>query len=133
VRVAIAAALLFPIALAAQAPPQDDPIAHFLFPPELIMAHAQELGLQDKDRLAIKDEVGKAQSKFFDLQWQTREETDKMVKLLQQTPADEAKILAEADRIMALEREIKRTHLTLLVRLKNMLTAEQQAQLQRLR
>ena len=131
-RVAIAA-LLFPIALFAQAPPQDDPIGRFLFPPELIMAHAQELGLQDKDRVAIKDEVGKAQSKFFDLQWQAKEETDKMVKLLQQSPADEAKILAQADRVMALERDIKRTHLTLLVRLRNMLSPEQQAQLQRLR
>jgi len=133
VRVAIAAALLFPITLFAQAPPQDDPIGRYLFPPELIMAHAQELGLQDKDRVAIKDEVGKAQSKFFDLQWQAKEETDKMVKLLQQSPADEAKILAEADRVMALERDIKRTHLTLLVRLRNMLSPEQQAQLQRLR
>ena len=88
---------------------------------------------EDKDRLAIKDEVQKAQGKFFDLQWQTKEETDKMVKLLQQSPADEAKILAQADRVMALERDIKRTHLTLLVRLRNMLTPEQQAQLQRLR
>ena len=128
------AALLLPIAVFAQAPPpQDDPLARFLFPPELIMAHAQELGLQDKDRAAIKEEVQKAQSKFFDLQWQTKEETDRMVKLLQQSPADEGKVLEQADRIMALEREIKRTHLTLLIRLRNLLSADQQARLQRLR
>jgi Spy/CpxP family protein refolding chaperone len=133
VRIAIAAALLLPIAALAQAPPQDDPIGRFLFPPELIMAHAQELGLGDKDRLAIKTEVQKAQSRFFDLQWQTKEETDRMVKLLQQSPADEAKVLEQADRIMGLEREIKRTHLTLLVRLRNLLSPEQQARLQRLR
>ncbi len=129
------AALLLPIAVFAQTPPpqQDDPIGRHLFPPELIMAHSQELGLQDKDRLAIKSEVQKAQSKFFDLQWQAKEETDKMVKLLQQSPADEAKVLEQADRVMALERDIKRTHLTLLVRLRNLLTPEQQAQLQRFR
>jgi Spy/CpxP family protein refolding chaperone len=130
------AALLLPIALSAQQPPpqpQDDPIGRYLFPPELIMAHSQDLGLQDKDRVAIKNEVQKAQSKFFDLQWQAKEETDKMVKLLQQSPADETKILDQADRVMALERDIKRTHLTLLVRLRNLLTPDQQAKLQRLR
>jgi Spy/CpxP family protein refolding chaperone len=131
------AALLLPIALFAQTPPppqpQDDPIGRYLFPPELIMAHSQDLGLQDKDRVAIKNEVGKAQSKFFDLQWQAKEETDKMVKLLQQSPADESKILEQADRVMALERDIKRTHLTLLVRLRNLMTPDQQAKLQRFR
>lgn len=134
-RFAAAVALLLPVVAFAQAPPppQDDPIGRYLFPPELIMAHAQDLGLDDKDRAAIKNEVQKAQSKFFDLQWQTREETDKMVKLLQQSPADESKILEQADRVMALEREIKRTHLTLLIRLRNLLTPEQQARLQRFR
>jgi len=109
---------------------QDDPFARYLYPPDLIMAHSQDLGLQDKQREMIKNEVQKAQSKFFDLQWQAKEETDKMVKLLQQSPADETKILDEADRIMSLERDIMRTHLTLLIHLRNLLTAEQQAKLQ---
>lgn len=128
-RFALIALLLVPLSSFAQ----DDPIGHLLFPPDLIMAHAQELGLQDKDRLTIKNEVQKAQSKFFDLQWQTKEESDKMVRLLQQSPADEAKILEQADRVMALEREIKRTHLGLLIRLRNLLTPDQQAKLQRMR
>src|SRR6476469_7221912 len=81
-------------------PPQDDPIGRYLFSPELIMAHAQDLGLQDKQRETIKEEVQKAQGKFFDYQWQAKEETDKMVKLLQQSPADETKILEQADRVM---------------------------------
>ena len=56
-----------------------------------------------------------------------------MVKLLQQSPADETKILEQADRIMALEREIKRAHLSLLVRIKNALTPEQIAKLESFR
>ena len=123
--VTIAVALLPLIAVA-----DDDPFARYLYPPELIMSHSQDLGLQEKQRETIKNEVQKAQSKFFDLQWQAKEETDKMVKLLQQSPADEARILEQADRIMSLEREIKRTHLTLLVHLRNMLTPEQQTKLQ---
>ncbi len=125
----IAALVVLPIAALAE----DDPIAKYLFPPELIMAHAQDLALQDKQRETIKSEVQKAQSKFFDLQWQAREETDKMVKLLEQSPADEVKILEQADRVMALEREIKRTHLTLLVHLRNLLTPEQQTKLRQFR
>jgi Spy/CpxP family protein refolding chaperone len=125
----IAALVVLPIAALAE----DDPIAKYLFPPELIMSHAQDLALQDKQRETIKSEVQKAQSKFFDLQWQAREETDRMVKLLEQSPADEAKILEQADRVMSLEREIKRTHLTLLVHLRNLLTPEQQAKLRQFR
>jgi len=94
--------VLVPLTAAAQTPPQDDPIGRYLYPPELIMAHSQDLGLQAKQREMIKSEVQKAQSKFFDLQWQAKEETDKMVKLLQQSPADETKILEQADRIMSL-------------------------------
>ena len=32
----------------------DDPLARYLVPPDLIMAHSSELGLNDKQRAAIK-------------------------------------------------------------------------------
>ena len=117
----------------AQQPPQDDPIGRYLVPPDLIMGHSQELNLQDKQRAAIKAEVQKAQSKFIDMQWDMKEETEKMVRLLQQSPADEARILEEADKVMALEREIKKTQLSLLIRIRNTLTPEQIAKLEEIR
>jgi Spy/CpxP family protein refolding chaperone len=73
------------------------------------------------------------QAKFIDAQWDLQEQTAKMTQLLQQSPADETKILEQADKIMALEREIKRSHLALLVRIKNALTAEQIAKLEAMR
>ena len=112
---------------------EDDPMARYLVPPDLIMAHSQQLNLLDKQRAAIKAEVQKAQSKFIDLQWDMKEESEKMVKLLQQTPADEARILEQADKVMALEREIKKTQLALLIRIRNALTAEQIAKLEEIR
>jgi Spy/CpxP family protein refolding chaperone len=124
-------ALLLFIALPALA--EDDPIGRYLFPPDLIMGHSQELNLLDRQRAAIKAEVQKAQSKFIDMQWDMKEETEKMVKLLQQTPADEARILEQADKVMALEREIKKTQLSLLIRIRNVLTPEQVAKLEELR
>ena len=127
------ALLLFALPLFAQQPPPDDPLARYLVPPDLIMAHSQELNLLEKQRAAIKAEVQKAQSKFIDLQWDMKEESEKMVRLLQQTPADEARILEQADKVMSMEREIKKTQLSLLIRIRNTLTAEQVAKLDEIR
>jgi Spy/CpxP family protein refolding chaperone len=127
------ALLLFALPLFAQQPAPDDPLARYLVPPDLIMAHSQELNLLEKQRAAIKAEVQKAQSKFIDLQWDMKEESEKMVRLLQQTPADEARILDQADKVMSMEREIKKTQLSLLIRIRNTLTAEQLAKLDGIR
>lgn len=124
----LAAGATFP-ALAQQPGREEDPIGRYLYPPELIMSHQQEIVLQEKQRAAIKSELQKAQSKFFDFQWQMKEEGERMTQLLQATPVDEAKVLEQADKIMSLEREVKKTHLSLLIRIKNTLTREQQAKL----
>jgi len=113
--------------------PQDDPIGQQLFPPELIMSQSQKLHLDDKQRTAIKNEVQRAQSKFFDLQWELKEASDTMVQLLQQTPVDEARVLEQADKVMGYERDIKKIHLSMLIRIKNSLTPDQIAQLRQTR
>ena len=128
----LALLLLLAAPLAAQQP-NDDPLARYLIPPDLIMGHSQELALQDKQRAAIKSEVQKAQAKFIDMQWDMKEETEKMVRLIQQTPADETRILEQADKVMSLEREIKKTQLSLLIRIRNVLTPEQIAKLDEIR
>jgi Spy/CpxP family protein refolding chaperone len=46
---------------------------------------------------------------------------------------DEAAVLAQVDKILALERDVKRTQLSLVVRIKNLLTEPQQAKLNELR
>jgi Spy/CpxP family protein refolding chaperone len=124
---------VFATARAQQQAPDDDPIGRQLFPPDLIMAQAQKLGLDEKQRAIIKTEVQKAQSKFFDLQWSAREASEAMGQLLQQTPIDEARVLQQADKVMQLERDIKKIHLSLLIRIKNSLTSEQIGQLMQMR
>jgi hypothetical protein len=42
-------------------------------------------------------------------------------------------VLAQVDRVLAIEREVKRAHIAMLVRIKNTLTREQQAALHVLR
>jgi Spy/CpxP family protein refolding chaperone len=115
------------------APPEPDPIAQNLFPPELIMRYASDLKLDERQRAAVKEDVQRAQARFVDLQWQLQEESEKLVRLLQVKPIDEAAVLAQADRVMGLEREVKKTQLSLLVRLKNLLTPPQDKRLAELR
>jgi len=134
-RALLVACLLAPLVASAQQPPSpgSDPIGRYLPPPELVMSQSEEIGLSDKQRAAIKGEIQKIQPKFIDAQWDLQEHTGRMTRLLQQMPVDEVKVLDEADKIMALEREIKRAQLTLLIRIKNTLTAEQNAKLETLR
>jgi len=115
------------------APPADDPIAQNVFPPELIMKHGGEIGLDAEQRTAIKDAVLQAQTRFLNAQWEAQEETTKLIHLLQARPVDEKAVLSQADRLMDLERLIKKTQLSLLVRLKNLLTPAQQTRLADLR
>jgi Spy/CpxP family protein refolding chaperone len=128
--------LIAPLSLFAQQqppPPGNDPIGRYLIPPELVMSQSEQIGLNEKQRATIKGEIQKMQTKFIDAQWDLQEQSSKMTQLLQRSPADEAKILEQADRIMSLEREIKRAHLTLLIRIKNALTNEQIAKLETMR
>ena len=122
-------ALAIPAAAAESPSPGDDPLARHLFPPERVMGHAQEIGLDDTQRTAIRKEVQKAQSKFLDLQFDIQTEMETMVRLVKENKVDETKVLAQLDRVLSLEKEIKKTQISLLVRIKNTLTPAQQAKL----
>jgi Spy/CpxP family protein refolding chaperone len=127
----VAASLVIaPIARAQQA---GDPISDNLFPPELVMQHQQELGLSDEQRSNIIAEISRAQPKATELQWQLQREVQALAALLKIDPIDEVKMLAQLDRVLAAEREIKRVQLALLVRIKNKLTPEQRGRLQTIR
>ncbi|MFY9821830.1 MAG: periplasmic heavy metal sensor [Thermoanaerobaculia bacterium] len=126
-------ALLAAAAWAEPAGPRDDPIAKAVFPPELVMKYSQEINLDERQRTAIKENVQKAQSKFVDVQFELQTESQKLARLLQAKPADEAAVLSQVDKVLALEREVKRTQIALVVRIKNLLTDAQQAKLMDLR
>jgi Spy/CpxP family protein refolding chaperone len=131
---ALLLAAVLPAAAAAQTPPAgDDPIARHVVPPELVMKHSQAIGLTSEQRDAIKKAIQEAQSGFIDPQWQMQTEAGRMAELLQQRPLDEAAILGQLDRILDLERRIKKLQFSLLVRIKNTLSVSQLEKLERLR
>jgi Spy/CpxP family protein refolding chaperone len=127
------AILLCPVFLAAQQPPGPDPLVENLFPPELVMAHQKAIDLSDAQKSAIRAELLKAQTRFTELQWQLQDAMEGLVSLLKQSSADESEVMSQLDKVLSSEREIKRTQISLLVRIKNKLTPDQQAHLQKLR
>ena len=116
-------------AVGAQQQPQPDPFAGNLFPPELIMQHQQTLDLNGDQKNFLKTELRNAQTRLTELQWALLDEVEKLSDLIKQGQVDEAQTLTQLDKVLAGEREIKRTQVGLLIRIKNKLTPEQQARL----
>jgi Spy/CpxP family protein refolding chaperone len=112
---------------------QADPFGRFLFPPELVMQHQSEISLTDAQRTALSSAIQQAQAKFVDVQWKLSGEGEKLARLLQSATVDEAQVLEQVDRILTLEREIKRAQMGLMVRIKNTLTPAQQTKLREVR
>ena len=113
--------------------PRHDPLAEHVLPPELIMQHQKAIGLSDAQKNAVIAEIKRAQGRIVEVQWDLQRAMEQMVELLKQDKADEQAVIAQLDNVLAAEREMKRIHLALAVRLKNVLTPEQQRMLRELR
>jgi Spy/CpxP family protein refolding chaperone len=113
--------------------PDQDPIGQNFFAPELVIQHQEAIGLSAEQKEYLKTEIRQAQLKFTELQWKLQDEMEKLVTLVKQPRVDEQQVLAQLERVLAAEREIKREQVTLLVRIKNKLTAEQQGKLLEMR
>jgi Spy/CpxP family protein refolding chaperone len=151
--IVFAAALLLVTVVTAQQPPQPpqsprgadnvpdhphppsppDPLAHLMFPPDMILGHARELNLSDEQKAFMRAEVQKATITFQDLQWKLQDQAEALHETMKSAFVNEQQALAQLDKVLEVEREIKRLHIGLAVRLKNRLTPEQQEQLHRMR
>jgi Spy/CpxP family protein refolding chaperone len=109
-----------------------DPLHEAMFPPDFILEHAQEINLTTEQKTAIRNEVKTTQSKFTDLQFQLQDETQAFATLLKQPKVDEKQALAELDKVLDLERQIKRLHVGMAIRVRNQLTQEQLDKLKQL-
>ena len=114
-------------------PDAHDVIARHFFPPEMIMAHQRDIGLGEEQREAIKSAVDEAHATVHDLKWDLQPETQALADLVAAEAIDEAAVLAQAERVMDMEKQIKLIHMSLVIRIKNLLTAEQRQALRELR
>jgi Spy/CpxP family protein refolding chaperone len=113
--------------------PGEDPFARSFFAPELVMQNQEAIGLSEEQKSFLKTEIRQAQVKFTELQWKLQDEAEKMVAMIKQPHIEEQQVLAQLDKVLTAEREVKRAQVTLVVRIKNKLTPEQQAKLEELR
>ncbi|HEY5544805.1 MAG TPA: hypothetical protein VIK50_02020 [Gemmatimonadaceae bacterium] len=117
-------------------PAEQDP-AHafeqYLFPPELVMQHQARLKITEAQRNFIVGEITKLQATAVQVQWRVGDESEKLAELLQRETVAEADVLAQADRMIMYETAVKRAQLSMLIRIRNMLTPEQRQMLQELR
>jgi Spy/CpxP family protein refolding chaperone len=117
----------------AQQPKPEDRFAQAFFAPELVMQHARAIGLTDEQRETITAAVQETQSRAVALQFRMLEQLQAVMEMIEQPRINEAQSLAVLNRVLDAEQEVKIAHSTLLIRIKNVLTQEQQARLRELR
>ncbi len=110
-----------------------DPLGKHFFAPDFIMSHQQAIGLTDAQRNSMRLLMLAAQSKTLTSQIKISADVERMQNLIDAPQVDEAAVLETVDRVLASEREIKREQLSLMIRLKNLLTEQQQDALAKLR
>jgi ParB-like chromosome segregation protein Spo0J len=121
------AGLLAGVVLWAQKP---DPLGESLFPPELILQQSEAIGLTEEQKGSLMSELQAAQDRFAEMHEKLQAASDALAALLKKQRVAEAEALAQFDKVLQAERDIKRAHLALVLSLKNKLSAEQQAKLQ---
>lgn len=130
----LAAGSLAPGLGAQEAPPGEPPrFEDVLYPPELIMQHRRAIELSDRQRDAISQHIEDLQGRIVRLQWELADQMDELTGALRQPRVDLDLALDRLEAALETEKRIKQAHLEALIRIKNVLRREQQAELDRLR
>jgi Spy/CpxP family protein refolding chaperone len=111
-------------------PPPGDPLAGSLFPPEVIMQHQRELALTEDQKTFMRGEIQRTTTRFNELQWQLQDAMEALSDIVKGASVNEQLALQQLDKVLDGEREIKRLHMEMAIRIKNKLTPEQQLKLQ---
>jgi Spy/CpxP family protein refolding chaperone len=116
-------------------PPQPgpDPLGEAIFPPELVMQHQREIGLTDEQKAFMRGEIQRVTVRFNELQWQLQDAMEALAITMKEGSVNEQQALAQLDKVLDTEREIKHLHIGLAIRIKNKLTPDQQDRLQQMK
>jgi Spy/CpxP family protein refolding chaperone len=98
-----------------------------MIPPERVLAQAQALGLDTKQRQSLERIQADLSPRQAPLLRQMHQERDALVALLKQEKPDEAAVVARFEALNAVETELKRLRLRMTIAVKKVLTAPQQA------
>jgi Spy/CpxP family protein refolding chaperone len=95
----------------------------------LILQHQEEIGLTPEQREKITTDIQQVGAHFADLQQTLQHEVTALNEIMGQVHPDEAKAQAQLDKVLDVEREIKKARLSVALAIKDTLTSEQQAKL----
>ncbi len=115
----------FCLGAAVAAQPKADVFKGKLFPPNVILQHQDQLGLSKEQFTAIKAAVVDVQANVAEYEWDMREAYLGIMSALDESPVDEGKVMALVNTVLLAENEVKKEQMTMLIRLRNLLTGEQ--------
>jgi conjugal transfer/entry exclusion protein len=115
---------------AANAADQKDVFKGKLFAPNIILENRDELQLSKEQFTAIRKAVVEVQAGVAEYEWDMQEAYQALMLELDKSPVDESRVLELAGQALQAENQVKKKQVAMLVRLKNLLTAEQIAYLE---
>ena len=109
---------------------KDDVFKGKLFAPDVILQQQAELNLTKEQFTGIRAAVVEVQSGVAEHEWDMREAYQALMLELDKTPVSEAEVLKYATTALLAENQVKKKQMAMLVKVKNLLTAEQVAYLE---
>ena len=110
--------------------PKKDVFKGKLFAPDVILQQQAELDLTKEQFTEIRAAVVEVQSGIAEHEWDMRQAYQALMLELDKAPIDENEVLKHATMALLAENEVKKMQMAMLVRLKNLLNAEQIAYLE---
>jgi len=96
-----------------------------LFAPNIILENRDALQLSKEQFTAIRSAVVEVQAGVAEHEWDMQEAYQALMLELDRSPVDEGRVLEYAGKALLAENQVKKKQMAMLVRLKNLLTAEQ--------
>jgi hypothetical protein len=106
-----------------------DPIERFRIEPIMARIYAKEIALSEAQRVIVVRQLEDAQKSWRDLQASAEIEKRKLSALIDSRGATEAQLMAQLDRLLDVERQIKHINLACSLRVRQQLTAAQVSKL----
>jgi Spy/CpxP family protein refolding chaperone len=110
-----------------------DPITDNLFAPDLLIRHADEVGLDETQKDFIISQARENRQRYVEMQQNLQHQMMALRDIMRQEHPDEQEALGQLDKVLAGERDIKRAQLSMALAIRGKLTPEQQAKARELR
>lgn len=125
--------LLLLMATTGFAKPPDPEFMSQLYPPELVMQNHRAIGLTRDQRKVITKAIQATQAATVELGWSMQDAAADLTKEMSAPKINREAALKAAEQMMAVEGQVKRAHLGLLIEIKNALNEEQHRKLDAIR